>query len=168
MQCACAILSSVACLTLHDSSTLSHNGKIFGKKGLLKIQRVLWFSLRLFFQTFLILRRTGGHMIKNVHRFQINQTTRCNSFTSLLLDVYVRLNMFRALPCPSSGAYNCISSHWFYGWSVAVAALLVVVWRARPRPTTLLHTHYLTSAHFAKIFCCLWVHHKWHICNYNV
>jgi hypothetical protein len=33
--------------------------------------------------------------------------------------------MFRALPRPSSGAYNCISSLWFYRWSVAVAALLV-------------------------------------------
>jgi len=124
MQCACAILSSVACLTLHDSSTLSHNGKIFGKKGLLKIQRVLWFSLRLFFQTFLILRRTGGHMIKNVHRFQINQTTRCNSFTSLLLDVYVRLNMFRALLRPSSGAYNCTRSLWLNHWSVVVGAVV--------------------------------------------
>jgi len=27
---------------------------------------------------------------------QINQPTRCNNFSSLLLDVYVRLNMFRA------------------------------------------------------------------------
>jgi len=44
---------------------------------------------------------------------QINQPTTCNSFTSLLLDVYVWLNMFRALPHPSSGAYNCISNLWF-------------------------------------------------------
>jgi len=36
--------------------------------------------------------------------------------------------MFRALPRPSSGAYNCINSLWFYRWSVAVAAFLVVVW----------------------------------------
>jgi hypothetical protein len=41
------------------------------------------------------------------------------------------LNMFRALSRPSLGAYNDISSLWFYRWSVAVAALLVVVW-----PTT--------------------------------
>ena len=61
------------------------------------------------------------------HTIQINQPTLCNSFTSLLLDVYVWLNIFRALPRPSSGAYNCISSLWFYRWSVAVAALLVVV-----------------------------------------
>jgi hypothetical protein len=40
----------------------------------------------------------------------------------------VWLNMFRALPRPSSGAYNCISCLWFYRWSVVVAALLVVVW----------------------------------------
>ena len=34
----------------------------------------------------------------------INQPTRCNSFASLLLDVYVRLNMFRASSRSSSGA----------------------------------------------------------------
>ena len=37
----------------------------------------------------------------------------------------MRINMFRALPHPSSGAYNCINSVWFYRWSVAVAVLLV-------------------------------------------
>jgi hypothetical protein len=62
-------------------------------------------------------------------------TNQCNSSTSLLLDVYVWLNMFRAPPRSSSGAYNCISSLWFYRWSVVVAALLVVV--LRPRPTLL-------------------------------
>jgi len=36
--------------------------------------------------------------------------------------------MFRALPRSSSGAYNYISSLWFYRWSVAVAAFLIVVW----------------------------------------
>jgi hypothetical protein len=40
----------------------------------------------------------------------------------------VWLNIFRAPPQPSSGAYNCISSLWFYRWSVVVAALLVMVW----------------------------------------
>ena len=38
------------------------------------------------------------------HTFQINQPTRCNSFSSLLLDVYVQLNMFRRSSRPSSGA----------------------------------------------------------------
>jgi hypothetical protein len=37
--------------------------------------------------------------------------------------------MFWALSRSSSGAYNCISSLWFYRWSVVVAALLVVVWQ---------------------------------------
>jgi len=35
---------------------------------------------------------------------QINQPTRCNNSSSLLLDVYVQLNMFRASSRPSSGA----------------------------------------------------------------
>ena len=38
------------------------------------------------------------------HTIQIIQPIRCNSFTSLLLDIYVWLNMFRASPRPSSGA----------------------------------------------------------------
>jgi len=38
--------------------------------------------------------------------------------------------MFLVLPRPSSGAYNRISSLWFYPWSVVVAALLFVVWQA--------------------------------------
>jgi hypothetical protein len=38
--------------------------------------------------------------------------------------------MFRALPHPSSGVYNCTSSLWFYRWSVAIAALLFVVWKS--------------------------------------
>jgi len=44
------------------------------------------------------------HKSVHHHTIQIIQPTRCNSFTSLLLDVYVWLNMFRASPCPSSGA----------------------------------------------------------------
>jgi len=38
------------------------------------------------------------------HTIQVNQPTRCNSFTSLLLDVYVWLNIFRAPLRPPSGA----------------------------------------------------------------
>jgi len=38
------------------------------------------------------------------HTFQINQPTRCDNFSSLLLDVYVQLNMFRASSRPSLGA----------------------------------------------------------------
>ena len=53
----------------------------------------------------------------------INQPTRCNSFTSLLLDVYAWLDMFRASPRPSSGAYNCTRSFWFYHWREAAGAL---------------------------------------------
>jgi hypothetical protein len=38
------------------------------------------------------------------HTFQTNQPTRCNNFSSLLLDVYVQPTMFRASTRPSSGA----------------------------------------------------------------
>jgi hypothetical protein len=49
-------------------------------------------------------------------------------FRSLLLDVHMWLNMFRASPRPSSEAYNCTTSLWFYLWKETVGALLVVVW----------------------------------------
>jgi hypothetical protein len=62
--------------------------------------------------------------------------------------------MFRTLPRPSSGDYNYISSLWFYRWSVAVAALLVVVWQVTCQTTTnnykLLIMHELTNI---KILC---------------
>jgi len=38
------------------------------------------------------------------NQIQINQPTRCNNFSSLLLDVYVQLNMFRVSSHPPSGA----------------------------------------------------------------
>jgi len=37
------------------------------------------------------------------HTIQINLPTRCKNFSSLLLDVYLQLNMFRALSRPPSG-----------------------------------------------------------------
>jgi hypothetical protein len=37
------------------------------------------------------------------HTFQIKQPARCNNFSSLLLDVYIQLIMFRASSRPSSG-----------------------------------------------------------------
>jgi hypothetical protein len=62
---------------------------------------------------------------------QIIQPTSCDSFTNLLLDVYVWLNVFGASPRPSSGAYNCTRSLWFYCWREAAGALLVVVWQVK-------------------------------------
>jgi hypothetical protein len=56
-------------------------------------------------------------IMKTVYLIQINYPIRCNSLKILLLDVYVSLNMYRAPPRPSSGAYNCINSLWFYRWS---------------------------------------------------
>ena len=55
------------------------------------------------------------------------QPTRYSRYTSSLLDVDMWLNMFRAFSRPSSGAYNCTRTLWFYRWTEAVGALLVVV-----------------------------------------
>jgi hypothetical protein len=42
--------------------------------------------------------------LDNIKTIQINQPTRCNNLSSLLLDVYLHLNMFRASSRPSSEA----------------------------------------------------------------
>jgi hypothetical protein len=59
---------------------------------------------------------------KSVHHcsIQINQPTRCNNFSSLLLDVYIQLSMFWASSRPSSGAQQLQAGR-----------------PARPRPTAL-------------------------------
>jgi hypothetical protein len=44
------------------------------------------------------------HITEPSKKIQLNQPTRCNSFSCLLFDVYVQLNMFRASSRPSSGA----------------------------------------------------------------
>jgi len=67
MQCVCAILSSVACPSLQYFSSLSHKRHDFRKKKKDLKMYVLGFSATLS-ETFLILRRTEGDMIKNVHR----------------------------------------------------------------------------------------------------
>jgi hypothetical protein len=64
MQCAWAILSSVACPALQSFFTLSHKGHDFRKKKLLNIKYVFWFSLKFSFEIFLILRRNERDTIK--------------------------------------------------------------------------------------------------------
>jgi hypothetical protein len=63
MQCACAILSSVAFPALKYYSPLSYKRHDYQKKKLLSIQRVFWFSLQLLSETFLILRRNERDVI---------------------------------------------------------------------------------------------------------
>jgi hypothetical protein len=47
---------------------------------------------------------TISHMKFHRLSIPINQPTRCNNSSSLLLDVYLQLNMFRVFSHPSSGA----------------------------------------------------------------
>jgi hypothetical protein len=72
------------------------------------------------------------------HTIQIIQPTRCNIFTSLLLDVYVWLNMFRASPAHRREHTTALGASGFtvgekrleHCWSWSGRS-------ARPRPTTL-------------------------------
>jgi hypothetical protein len=66
-------------------------------------------KINLCVQVILVLKcMLGSKVCKSVHHhtFQINQPTRCNNFSSLLLDIYsyVQLNMFWATLRPSSAA----------------------------------------------------------------
>ena len=73
------------------------------------LHRILWFFVywlppSIFFRITEV-QNLNFKVCKSVHHrtIQINQPTRCNNFLSLLLDVYIQLNMFRASSRPSSG-----------------------------------------------------------------
>jgi hypothetical protein len=72
MQCARAILSSVACPALQYFSALSHKRHDFLKNVIEHKMRVLIFSTTLS-EIFLILRRTERDLIKSVYLFSRNE-----------------------------------------------------------------------------------------------
>jgi len=104
-------------LTVNTVGTMHKYLKKYSKNTCLRINTVKFNHLQQYIIIFEV-RKSVHH-----HTIQIIQPTRCNIFTSLLLDVYVWLNMFRTSPRPSSGAYNCSRSLWFYRWREAVGAL---------------------------------------------
>jgi hypothetical protein len=65
---------------------------------------------------------------------QINQPTRRNNLSSLLVDVIYSSIRFGRPHGYFQELNNCSSSLWFYCWSVVTAVLLVVV--GPPGPTT--------------------------------
>ena len=85
-QCACAILSRVACLALQYFFTLSHKRHNFRKyKELLNIKCVLGFSLKFLPGLFIILRRNERNIINNVCTLSFMHSTRycCPSLMKL-------------------------------------------------------------------------------------
>jgi len=86
----------------------------------------------------------GFKVCKSVHHhtIQINQPTRCNNFSGLLLDVYLQLNVFWASSRPSSGAqwlqWQPLVLPSYCGDSHAVFVVGPDGWPAQPRPTALL------------------------------
>jgi len=68
MQCACAVLSTVACPAVQYFSTLSHKRDDFRKTKLSNIKCIFGLPLRLS-DIFLFIGRTQRDMIKNTGRF---------------------------------------------------------------------------------------------------
>jgi len=52
-------------------------------------------------------------------------TNQMQQFYKFITWRFVSLNMFRAPPCPSSGAYNCINNLWFYLLSKEVSLVTI-------------------------------------------
>jgi hypothetical protein len=67
MQCKCAILSSVACHALQYFFILFHKRHDFRKKNLLNTKCVVWFTLQLPSETFLIRRTIEWSLFKSVY-----------------------------------------------------------------------------------------------------
>jgi hypothetical protein len=83
----------------------------------------------------LVSHRTDFHKLdvgKSVHHhtIQINEPTRCNSFTRLLLDVYVSLKCFGRLHAHHQELTTALTASGFTIGALVIAALLVVVWPA--------------------------------------
>ena len=116
------------CLTTEQNAreNLSKGKKRNRSQGKKKLFYIKHQCLLILLQSYLNMMTYFGtfDVRKSVHHhtIQINQPTRYDSFTSLLLDVCVWLGVFRAPFRPSSGAYSCIGNLWFYRWRVAVAA----------------------------------------------
>ena len=95
MQCACAVLSSVACLALqyfppphpHYLINLRFSKK---EKGHLQAKCVFWFPPQLLSETFLVLRRTE----KNVHR------SSCKVPIHFSRQILMKLEFSRRSPLP--------------------------------------------------------------------
>jgi len=73
------------------------------------------------------------------HAVQINQPTRCNSYTSLLLEGLRVVQHVSGASTPIIRNLNCINSLWFHRWSVGGSSVvgggLTGYEPARPPPT---------------------------------
>jgi hypothetical protein len=83
------------------------------RRQFLRRMRPIQFAFRLriscriflcFYMKYVNGRRTEFMFQQYYHTIQINQPIRCNNFSSILLDVCLQFNMFRASSHPSSGS----------------------------------------------------------------
>ena len=106
MQCACTILSSMACPGLQYFSTSSHKRHYFrGKKKLLNVRCVFSFSLQFLSQTFLILRRTERHRSKMYNSLHVKCTLFLSDFneTWIFIADFWKCSIIKFHETPSSG-----------------------------------------------------------------
>jgi hypothetical protein len=77
---------------------------IFCTSFLGNINKIKTLSRKYFYTKIEKIKEIIFKVCKSVHHhtIQINQPTKCNNFSSLLLDVYLQLNMFWASSRPSS------------------------------------------------------------------
>ena len=106
MQCACAILSPVACPGLQYFSTLSHKRHDFREKFIEHKTRVLIFST-MFVWSILIIRRTERDMIKKIRWCSYKlpnyswQILMKRELSLQIFEKYPNITLHNHLPCGS-------------------------------------------------------------------
>jgi len=105
MQCACAILSSVACPALQYFSTLSHR-RYDTRKNVTEHKMCVLISSTNLSETFLVLRRNDRDMIKSVLVFMYSSRCSCPILMKLefFQQIFEKFLNIKLQETPSTGS----------------------------------------------------------------
>ena len=112
MQCACAILSSVACPALQHFSTLSHKWHDFwGEKVTGGKKCIFWFSPQLYSETFLDLRRIRWDIFIKIHgsRRQVPVILARYWSTDFSREIFEKYTIMKFMKISSAGAESFLA-----------------------------------------------------------